>query len=75
MGWLCQWSSLGLPVPAVIGAIHRHFERHVGILADYLSEAKKDRLRGWEAYKSRDRSGHETYTKGQRRYRIHDHCL
>jgi predicted TIM-barrel fold metal-dependent hydrolase len=48
-------------------------DTHVGpdarILAGYLSEAEKDRLRGWEAYKSRDRSGHETYTKGQRRYR------
>jgi hypothetical protein len=48
-------------------------DTHVGpdarILAGYLSEAEKDRLSGWEAYKSRDRSGHETYTKGQRRYR------
>ena len=48
-------------------------DTHVGpdarILAGYLSEAEKDRLRGWEAYKSQDRSGHETYTKGQRRYR------
>jgi uncharacterized protein len=48
-------------------------DTHVGpdarILAGYLSEAEKDRLSGWEAYKSKDRSGHETYTKGQRRYR------
>ena len=48
-------------------------DTHVGpdarILAGYLSEAEKDRLRGWEAYKSRDRSGHQTYTKGQRSYR------
>ena len=48
-------------------------DTHVGpdarILAGYLSSAEKDRLSGWEAYKSRDRSGHETYTKGQRRYR------
>ena len=48
-------------------------DTHVGpdarILAGYLSEAEKDRLRGWEPYKSLDRSGHETYTKGQRRYR------
>jgi hypothetical protein len=46
-------------------------DAHVGpdarILAGYLSEAEKDRLRGWEGYKSQDRSGHETYTKGQRR--------
>jgi Amidohydrolase len=48
-------------------------DTHVGpdarILAGYLSEAEKDRLSSWEAYKSKDRSGHETYTKGQRRYR------
>jgi len=48
-------------------------DTHVGpdarILAGYLSEAEKDSLRGWEPYKSQDRSGHETYTKGQRRYR------
>jgi hypothetical protein len=48
-------------------------DTHVGpdarILAGYLSEAEQDRLRGWEAYKSQDRSGHETYTKGQRSYR------
>ena len=48
-------------------------DTHVGpdvrILAGYLSEAEKDSLRGWETYKSQDRSGHETYTKGQRRYR------
>src|SRR6516165_8787132 len=48
-------------------------DTHVGpdarILAGYLSEAEKDRLRGWEAYKSQDRYGHITYTKGQRRYR------
>jgi hypothetical protein len=46
-------------------------DTHVGpdarILAGYLSEAEKDRLRGWEAYKSQDRSEHVTYTKGQRR--------
>ena len=48
-------------------------DTHVGpdarILAGYLSKAEKDRLSGWEAYKSQGRSGHETYTKGQRRYR------
>ena len=48
-------------------------DTHVGpdarILAGYLSSVEKDRLSGWEAYKSQDRSGHETYTKGQRRYR------
>ena len=48
-------------------------DTHVGpdarILAAYLSEAERDQLRGWEAYKSTDRHGRETYTKGQRRYR------
>src|ERR1700724_1250283 len=48
-------------------------DTHVGpdacILARYLSGAETDRLQDWEAYKSRDRSGHETYTRGQRRYR------
>src|SRR5262250_3988316 len=48
-------------------------DTHVGpdarILAGYLSQAERDRLRVWEAYKSRDRHGRETYTKGQRRYR------
>src|SRR5438270_2359200 len=48
-------------------------DTHVGpdarILANYLSEAEKDKLRGWETYKSQGRSGHVTSTKGQRRYR------
>ena len=48
-------------------------DTHVGpdaaILVRYLSEAEKDRLAGWAEYKSRDRNGHVTYTKGQRRYR------
>ena len=48
-------------------------DTHVGpdarILANYLSEAEKDSLRGWAAFKSVDRRGRETYTKGQRRYR------
>src|SRR3954452_12453491 len=48
-------------------------DTHVGpdarVLAGYLGEAEKERLRSWEAYKSRDRSGRVTYTKGQRRYR------
>jgi len=48
-------------------------DTHVGpdarILAAYLSEAERDQLRGWEAYKSTDRHGRETYTKGQRGYR------
>src|SRR5271169_5698066 len=48
-------------------------DTHVGpdarILAGYLSEAGKDRLREWDGYKSQGRSGQVTYTKGQRRYR------
>ena len=48
-------------------------DTHVGpdarILARYLSGPEKDRLSAWEGYKTRDRSGHETYTRGQRRYR------
>ena len=48
-------------------------DTHVGpdaaILSRYLSEAEKDRLAGWAEYESRDRYGHVTYTKGQRRYR------
>jgi len=48
-------------------------DTHVGpdaaILSDYLSQAEKDRLAGWEQYRSSDRYGHVTYTKGQRRYR------
>jgi hypothetical protein len=48
-------------------------DTHVGpdaaILSRYLSAADKDRLAGWAEYESRDRYGHVTYTKGQRRYR------
>jgi uncharacterized protein len=48
-------------------------DTHVGpdaaILSRYLSDAEKDRLAGWAQYESRDRYGHVTYTKGQRRYR------
>jgi hypothetical protein len=48
-------------------------DTHVGpdaaILSRYLSEAERDRLAGWAEYESRDRYGHVTYTKGQRRYR------
>ena len=48
-------------------------DTHVGpdarILSGYLSAAEKDRMAGWAEYKARDRYGHVTYTKGQRRYR------
>jgi uncharacterized protein len=47
-------------------------DTHVGpdarILSAYLSTAEKDRLAGWAEYESRDRYGHVTYTRGQRRY-------
>src|SRR5262249_37216178 len=46
---------------------------HVGpdaaILANYLSAAEKDRLAGWDPYRSTGRTGNVTYTKGQRHYR------
>src|SRR5438552_17815387 len=48
-------------------------DTHVGpdaaILDNYLSRAEKDRLAGWEQYRSTGRNGHVTYTRGQRRYR------
>jgi predicted TIM-barrel fold metal-dependent hydrolase len=48
-------------------------DTHVGpdaaILERYLSREDKDRLAGWEQYRSTGRSGHVTYTRGQRRYR------
>ncbi len=48
-------------------------DTHVGpdaaILSNYLSQAEKDRLAGWEQYRSTGRNGHVTYTKGQRHYR------
>ena len=48
-------------------------DTHVGpdaaILSEYLSAVEKDRLAGWEQYRSTGRFGHVTYTKGQRSYR------
>jgi predicted TIM-barrel fold metal-dependent hydrolase len=48
-------------------------DTHIGpdaaILEGYLSRAEKDRLAGWERYRSTGRNGQVTYTKGQRRYR------
>src|SRR4051812_910980 len=48
-------------------------DTHVGpdaaILANYLSQAEKVQLAGWEEYRATGRNGHVTYTKGQRRYR------
>jgi 2-methylisocitrate lyase-like PEP mutase family enzyme/predicted TIM-barrel fold metal-dependent hydrolase len=48
-------------------------DTHVGpdaaILSAYLSAAEKERLAGWEPYRSTGRFGHVTYTRGQRQYR------
>lgn len=48
-------------------------DTHVGpyaeILDRYLAAAEKARLEGWEAYKTVNKAGHVTYTKGQRKYR------
>src|SRR5437764_11178455 len=47
-------------------------DTHVGpdaaILDRYLAQAEKDRLAGWQQYRSTGRNGQVTYTKGQRRY-------
>ena len=45
-----------------------HVGPHMDVLDPYLSASDKARLAGWEPYLSR-RSGHVTYTKGQRHYR------
>jgi uncharacterized protein len=48
-------------------------DTHVGpdalILEPYLGAADRDRLAAWEPYRATGRSGHVTYTKGQRQYR------
>ncbi|HML10452.1 MAG TPA: hypothetical protein VK432_06285, partial [Stellaceae bacterium] len=48
-------------------------DTHVGpdaaILNRYLSDAEKVRLAVWEPFRSSGRSGHVTYTLGQRTYR------
>jgi uncharacterized protein len=49
-------------------------DTHVGpyaeILDKYLAPAEKQRLQGWDTYKSvNEKTGHVTYTKGQRKYR------
>src|SRR5438067_5368888 len=48
-------------------------DTHVGpdalILDHYLSAADRERLAAWEPYRATGRSGHVTYTKGQRQYR------
>jgi predicted TIM-barrel fold metal-dependent hydrolase len=47
-------------------------DTHVGplmnVLANYVTDAEKKRLPGWEEFKSVNKLGHITYTKGQRRY-------
>jgi predicted TIM-barrel fold metal-dependent hydrolase len=48
-------------------------DTHVGptmdVLSSYLSDAENAMLGGWEAYRSVDRYGRVTYTKGVRQYR------
>ena len=48
-------------------------DTHVGpfmeVLEPYLSEGEKTRLAGWEQYKTVNKNGHLTYTRGQRVYR------
>ena len=49
-------------------------DTHVGpyaeILDCYLADSEKKRLGGWDAYKTvNGKTGHVTYTKGQRKYR------
>ena len=47
-------------------------DTHVGplmnVLANYMTATEKQRLSGWEEFKSVNKLGHITYTKGQRRY-------
>ncbi len=47
-------------------------DTHVGplmnVLANYVTDAEKKRLPGWEEFKSVNSLGNITYTKGQRRY-------
>ena len=48
-------------------------DTHVGpvmdVLDPYLSGAEKAKLASWEQYKTANKRGHVTYTRGQRRYR------
>jgi uncharacterized protein len=49
-------------------------DTHVGpyaeILDKYLAAGEKQRLQGWDSHKSvNEKTGHVTYTKGQRKYR------
>src|SRR3979490_1828888 len=46
-----------------------HVGPHALIPDPYLSAADKARLAAWEPYRATGRSGHVTYTKGQRQYR------
>jgi predicted TIM-barrel fold metal-dependent hydrolase len=46
-----------------------HVGPHMEVLDRYLSDADKTRLVGWEAYKTVNKKGQQTYTRGQRVYR------
>ena len=39
------------------------------VLSKYLSAAERTRLESWEPYKTANKHGQQTYTKGQRIYR------
>ena len=48
-------------------------DTHVGpymeVLEPYLTQAERSRLSAWDEYKSVNKRGQRTYTKGQRTYR------
>ncbi len=48
-------------------------DTHVGpfldVLEQYMTDAEKAKLPGWEQYLSRNKDGHAVYIKGQRHYR------
>ena len=41
----------------------------MGVLEKHLSSAEKAKLPGWDQFKTTNKGGHVTYTRGQRRYR------
>ncbi len=45
-----------------------HVGPFVDVLADYLTDADKKSLAGWEQYKSTSKAGYVVYNKGQRHY-------
>src|SRR6266545_3092593 len=45
-----------------------HVGPYMDVLEPYLSTDDRERLRGWEQYKSVNKNGHATYNRGQRHY-------